>query len=193
MKKLDRQFFQSILVVLLSLAIFLIIIASFVKIDEIKRLSYKVDTNFVNTDIIRLNNKLPISDEIGKNYTGKGMDNSVEGYSVFTVSNPNDKKVSFEIYLTKIDTDKDLIKSNYIKLYLTDDKSNPVEGFEKNKVKSYHDLYSLSDKPGSSLLYRGTLVAGSTKKFILRSWLADTYAINKNEEVFAYDIDVRIK
>lgn len=193
MKKLDRQFFQSILIVLLSLAIFLIIIAVFVKIDELKKLSYKVDTKFVNTDIVKLTNKLPISDEIGKNYKGTGMDKNVEGYSIFTISNPNDRKVSFEIYLTKMDTDKDSIKSNYIKLYLTDDNNKPVEGFEKNKVKSYHDLYSLTDRPGSSLLYRGTLVSGATKKFILRSWLADTYAISKNEEVFSYDIDVRIK
>ena len=53
MKKLDRQFFQSVLVVLLSLAIVLIILACYVKIDEYKKLSYKVDTKFGARDLTR--------------------------------------------------------------------------------------------------------------------------------------------
>ena len=90
-------------------------------------------------------------------------------------------------------TEQDEIRSNYIKLYLTDDKNNPLEGFENNKIKSYADLYALNDKPGSRLVYRGNLVSGSSKKFILRSWVSDSYVLSKNEEVFNYDIDVRIK
>jgi hypothetical protein len=193
MKKLDRQFFQSILIVILSLAIFLILVAGYLKIDEYRRLSYNVNTKFLNTDVIKLTNKLPISDEIGKSYTGKGMEDGIEGYSEFTIHNPNDKKVDFEIYVTKMDLEVDEIKSNYIKFYLTDEKNNPVNGFEQNKIKSYSDLYALSDKPGSRLVYRGSLVAGSTKKYILRSWVADTYILSKDLEGFNYDIDVRIK
>lgn len=193
MKKLDRQFFQSILIVILSLAIFIIIIASYIKIDEFRKLSYKVDTKFIDTDIIELNNKLPLSDEIGKNYNGTGMEKKVEGYSSFVITNPNDRKIEYEIYITKMSTEQDEIRSNYIKLYLTDDKNNPLEGFENNKIKSYADLYALNDKPGSRLVYRGNLVSGSSKKFILRSWVSDSYVLSKNEEVFNYDIDVRIK
>ena len=193
MKKLDRQFFQSILIVILSLAIFIIIVAGYLKIDEYRKLSYKVDTKFINTDIIELNNKLPLSDEIGKNYSGTGMEKGIEGYSKFIVSNPNDRKVNYEIYITKLGIEKDEIKSDYIKLYLTDEKNNPLEGFENNKIKSYHDLYALSDKPGSRLVYRGSLVSGSTKTIILRSWVSDSYGLSKTEEGFSFDIDVRIK
>lgn len=193
MKKLDRQFFQSILIVILSLAIFLIIVAGFIKIDEFRKLSYKVDTKFLTTDIIELTNKLPLSDDIGKNYTGTGMEKGIEGYSEFTISNPNDRKVNYEIYITKMNVEKNEIKSNYIKLYLTDDQNNPLEGFENNKIKSYYDLYALSDKPGSRLLYKGSLVAGSSKKIILRSWISDTYGFSKTEEEFSFDIDVRRK
>lgn len=193
MKKLDRQFFQSILIVILSLVIFILIIAGYMKINEFRKLSYRVDAKFLNTDIVELNNKLPLSDEIGKNYNGTGMEKEVEGYSIFTVSNPNDRKVNYEIYITKMDIEKDEIKSNYIKFYLTDDNNNPLDGYEKNKIKSYHDLYSLSDKPGSRLIYKGSLVSSASKNFILRTWVSDTYAFNKKEEGFKFDIDVRIK
>ena len=193
MKKLDRQFFQSILIVILSLAIFLIIVAGYIKIDEYRKLSYKVDTKFINTDIIELNNKLPLSDEIGKNYSGTGMEKEIEGYSKFVISNPNDRKVNYEVYITKLNTEKNEIRSDYIKLYLTDEKNNPLKGFENNKIKSYHDLYALSDKPGSRLVYRGSLVSGATKTLILRSWVSDSYIFSKDEEIFNFDIDVRIK
>lgn len=193
MKKLDRQFFQSVLVVLLSLAIVLIILACYVKIDEYKKLSYKVDTKFVNNDVVLLSNKLPISDEIGKNYNGSGMEKSVEGYTAFSITNPNERKVEYEIYLTKINQEVDEINPNYIKLYLTDDKNVPMKGFEKNKVLSYYDLYSLTDRPGSRLLYRGTLVSGGKANFILRSWVADTYILSKYTQNFSFDIDVRLK
>ncbi len=193
MKKLDRQFFQSILIVILSLAIFFIIVAGYIKIDEYRKLSYKVDTKFINTDIIEVNNKLPLSDEIGKNYSGTGMEKEIEGYSKFVISNPNDRKVNYEVYITKLNTEKNEIRSDYIKLYLTDEKNNPLEGFENNKIKSYHDLYVLSDKPGSRLVYRGSLVSGATKTLILRSWVSDSYIFSKDEEIFNFDIDVRIK
>ena len=193
MKKLDRQFFQSILIVLICIIIFIIIIAGYLKIDEYRKLSYKVNTEFSSNDIIELNNNFPLSDEIGKSYSGTGMEKGLVGYSEFVVRNPNEKKVKFEIYITKMETEEDQIKSNYIKLYLTDDKNHPVDGFNTNVIKSYKDLYALKDKPGSKLVYRDTLVAGGSKKFILRSWVSDTYAISKQLKKFKYDIDVRIK
>lgn len=193
MKKLDKQFFQSVLIAILSLAIFIIIVAGYIKIDEYRKLSYKVDTRFLNNDVIKLSNKFPISDEIGKKYSGSGMESGIAEYLEFTVSNPNDKKVDYEIYITKRELETGEIKSNYIKLYLTDGNNNPVKGFENNVVKSYYDLYSLTNKPGSRLLYKDSLASMRSKKYILRSWVADTYILSKDEENFIYDIDVRIK
>lgn len=192
-KKISKGFFQSILIVLFSLVALFLILAIYQKTEEYRKLSYSVDVKFESNDVVVLNNKLPVSDELGKNYMGSGMEKGIAEYKEFVISNGNDKKITYEVYLTKISTKKKNIRSNYIKLYLTDENNSPVKGFEGPALKSYSDLYALSDKPGSKLLYRDTLDKGDSKKFTLRSWVADTYVISNKEEVFNYDIDVRIK
>ena len=195
MKKQDNNshFLRSISIVLLSLIAFLLIIAMYIKIDDYKTSSFKVDVSFQTTDLVQLTNKLPLSDSIGKNYNGSGIEEGIAGYNEFTVTNPNDRKVKYEVYLTKVNSSSNDIRSNYIKLYLTDDSNNPIEGFETKKIKTYYDLYTFNNKPGSKLLYTGSLVAESSTKFILRSWVADTYILSTEEEKFSFDIDVRIK
>ena len=193
MKKIDKEVVKSILIVLLSLAIFVIILLGYIKIDNYRKASDKIEVKFETSDIVDINNKLPISDEIGKSYNGTGIEEKIEGYSSFSIENNNDRKVNYEIYLTKKTNIDNEIKSNYIKLYLTDENNNPYDGFDQNKIVSYYDLYSLNDKPGSKLLYKGSLVSGGSKKFILRSWVSDTYVISRNEETFNFDIDAKIK
>ena len=58
---------------------------------------------------------------------------------------------------------------------------------------SYYDLFALNDKPGSKLLYNGTLSSGESKTFILRSWVSDTYMISSESERFGFDIEARLK
>lgn len=195
MKKQENnsRFLKSISIVLLSLVAFLLIIALYIKIDDYKTSSYKVDVQFQTNDLVQLTNKLPISDSIGKNYNGTGIEEGIAEYKEFTVTNPNERKVKYEVYLTKVNSSSNDIRSNYIKLYLTDDNDNPLEGFETKKIKTYYDLYVFNNKPGSKLLYTGTLVAGSSTKLRLRSWVADTYILSTEEEKFSFDIDVRIK
>lgn len=195
MKKNENHgyFIKSISIVLLSLIAVILIIAIFLKIDEYKRKSYKIDVKFSDNDIVYLTNKLPISDEIGKNYNGTGVEKGIADYKEFTITNPNERKVSYEIYLTKVTNKVDDIRSSYVKLYLTDENNNPVEDFGSSKMLSYYDLPSLEDKLDSRLLYRGAIVSGGSKKFKLRSWIADTYIISNTEEDFNFDIDVRLK
>ena len=195
MKKQEKHnyFYKSILIVLLSLVVFLLIIAIFMKIDEYKRSFYKINSEFKTNNIVTLSNKLPMSDTIAKNYSGTGVEEGIIEYKEFTITNPNDKKIEYEIRLTKISSDIKDIRSNYIKLYLTDENNKPIKGFDKNKVVSYYDLYSFENKPGSKILYSGSLVSGETKKFILRSWVADTYVLSNEKEGFSFDIDVKIK
>ena len=195
MKKNENHgyFIKSISIVLLSLIAVILIIAIFLKIDEYKRKSYKIDVRFSDNDIVYLTNKLPISDEIGKNYNGTGVEKGIADYKEFTITNPNERKVSYEIYLTKVTNKVDDIRSSYVKLYLTDENNNPVEDFGSSKMLSYYDLPSLEDKLDSRLLYRGAIVSGGSKKFKLRSWIADTYIISNTEEDFSFDIDVRLK
>lgn len=191
-KEKHIQFIKSISIVALALLVFILIVAINVKINEYKKSSYKINVNFEDNDIVKLTNKLPISDEIGKNYNGTGVDKGIEELKTFTISNPNDEKVSYEIYLTKVVNNIEDMRSGYIKLYLTDEKNNPVEGF-KEKLKTYYDLPALNDKLSSRLLYSGSLVSGSSKTFILRSWVSDVYIISDEVQDFNFDIDVRIK
>ena len=188
----NNHIIKTILIVFLSLLALFLVIAIFVTIDKYKKSSYKLDIKYENNGIVELNNKLPISDSIGKNYNGTGIEKGIAEYKKFTITNNNKSKVNYEIYLTKIHKNKD-IRSNYIKLYLTDLKNKPIKGFDKKQVPSYYDLFSLNDMPGSKLLYSGSLKAGEKKEFIIRSWVADTYILSNDEENFGFNINVRIK
>ena len=189
----DNRFFKAILIVVLSLVTFLLVGAIIIIIDRYKTGSYKIDVRFNTSSVVQLTNKLPISDSIGKNYMGSGIEKGIAEYIEFTVSNPNKKKVKYEVYLTRDNNISNSIRSNYIKLYLTDSKDNPLDGFKTKRIKSYYDLYVFNNKPGSKLLYTGTLGAGKNKHLILRSWVADTYVLSDREETFGFSVSVRIK
>ena len=195
MKKQDnsKHLIKSVSIVLLSFAAFILIFAIIIKVQDYEKSSYKINVKFEDGDIVKLTNKLPVSDEIGKKYTGNGVEKGIIEYKEFTVSNPNDGKASYEIYLTRVQNSIEDMRAGYIKLYLTDKDSIPIAGFDTKKLPTFYDLPSLSDKLSSRLLYTGTLVAGSSKTYILRTWVADTYVLSDDVEDFSFDIDVRIK
>lgn len=194
MEKLDKKHgLKSVFIVALVLAIFLIIIAIVVKINDYKKSFYKVDVKFTTNAVVQLNNKLPISDDIGKNYSGTGIEKGIAEYKEFTVTNPNDGKIQYEIYLTKTNLNSKNIRSNYIKLYLTDINNNALDGFDSKKITSFYDLYSLRDKPSGRLLYTDSLNPGGKRTYILRCWVADTYVLSNESEIFDFEIDVRLK
>ena len=194
MKTNFKHFEIAAFTVSLFCIIAILIMIVFIILRDNNAIRYQnLDVVFNNSDIISISNKLPLSDEIAKTYEGEGMEPDIEGYSTFTISNPNDKKVIYQIYITKQDTKFNYIKSDYINFYLTDENNNPYPGFDKNIMINYHDLYVLSDKPGSRLLYTSKLMAHKSEKFKLRMWLADSYGLTQNKEDFSVDIDVRIK
>jgi len=194
MNKNFKHFEIAVLITTLFCVIAMCIMLVFIiKRDNEMIKNQKLDVVFDTSDIITIENKLPISDEIGKHYEGYGMEENIEGYSTFSITNPIDRKITYEIYLTKQDSNIKTIKSNYVKFYLTDENNNPYKGFDQNKMVNYHDLYILNDKPGSVLLYRSTLMGNKTAKFKLRMWLSDSYGINQEKENFSVDIDARIR
>lgn len=190
---MKNKYIKTIAIIFLSLLVIFFIIKIVATMDDHKRRSYKLDIKFEKNSIVSLSNKLPISDEIGKNYDGTGMERAIAGYSEFTVSNINNDKVNYEIYLTKIHNNVNDIRSNYIKLYLTDENNNPIEGFDKKQQLSYYDLFALNDKPGSKLLFKDSLNALESKKFILRSWVSDTYILSNVTEDFDFEVYARLK
>ena len=194
MKKSFKHFEIAVFVVSLFCIIAILIMIAFIILRDNKNITpQNLDVVFNTSDIMYIENKLPLSDEVAKGYEGKGMEEYIEGYSTFSITNPNDKRIEYEIYLTKQDPKVNGIKSNYINLYLTDEFNNPYPGFDKNKMVNYYDLYVLKDKPGRKLLYRSKLMAHKTANFKLRMWLSDSYGYSPLKEDFSVDIDVRIK
>ena len=194
MKKLnENHVLKTVSIVFLSLLALFLIIAIVLTVKNYNKRFYKLDIDYENNSVVDLTNKLPMSDEIGKNYNGVGVEKGIAEYKKITITNKNKAKVNYEIYLTKIHKEEKDIRSNYIKLYLTDEKNNPIKGFDKKQVISYYDLLSLNDKPGSKLLYSGSLANDESDTFILRSWVADTYLLSNEEESFEFNIDIRMK
>ena len=194
MKKLnENHVLKTVSIVFLSLLALFLILAIVLTIKNYNKRFYKLDIDYENNSVVDLTNKLPMSDEIGKNYNGVGVEKGIAEYKKITITNKNKSKVNYEIYLTKIHKEEKDIRSNYIKLYLTDEKNNPIKGFNKKQVISYYDLLSLNDKPGSKLLYSGSLANDESDTFILRSWVADTYLLSNEEESFEFNIDIRMK
>lgn len=189
----ENHVLKTVSIVFLSLLALFLIIAIVLTIKNYNKRFYKLDIDYENNSVVDLTNKLPMSDEIGKNYNGVGVEKGIAEYKKITITNKNKSKVNYEIYLTKIHKEEKDIRSNYIKLYLTDEKNNPIKGFNKKQVISYYDLLSLNDKPGSKLLYSGSLANDESDTFILRSWVADTYLLSNEEESFEFNIDIRMK
>jgi len=184
---------QIIIALLVVFCMFLFSFLIFVIIDNNKRIEQTNSISAVynlNRDITILN-KLPVSDTLGKSFDGAGTENGIQGYSEFVVQNDSGDEVKYEILVTVSGCKKNCINSNYIKLFLTDDKDKPLDGFDSNKLPTFASLGVLDDKPGSRLLYRAKISGNSEKRFKLRVWLADTYAITNLEEEFNFVIDVR--
>lgn len=161
--------------------------------EHYKIVARNLEVNFEKSDIIEINNKLPLSDTLGKSYNGTGMEEGIAGYSSFSITNSNDFRVKYEIYITRQNVSSKDISGKYIVFYLTDEDDKPLVGFSKNKLPVYNDFKGLDDKPISRLIYSGKLDALSTQNVKLRTWVSDAYALINEEEAFSFDIDVRIK
>ena len=194
MKKHKKQVFIAFCIILIITLISGIGCFFYLKNKESKK---NVDNNsisvrFETSDIIEIKNILPVSDSLGKSFTGEGTEEGVQGFVEFSVTNVLDESVNYEVYLTKQESSNE-IKDNYVKFYLTDFSDNPVSGYEGNLIPTYYSLAYMSDKPSSKLLYTGKLDAKSSNEFRLRIWLSDNYAISNFEESFKVDVDVRVK
>ena len=146
-----------------------------------------ITASFEDKKVIKLSNKLPISDALGKQIEES---DDKQSYVVFTIKNESDSSASYEVFLTKNES-KLPIKENYIKFYLTDENNEPLKGFDTSLIPSYNDLTYLSNKPASKLLYKGVISGNSSSKLKLRVWVADTYALSDTTETVSFDIDVR--
>ena len=146
---------------------------------------------FYNDDILEVTNKLPLSDELGKNDECDESSDFIDCIN-FTIRNISSEMVNYEIYITK-EYNKSEIRGDYIIYYLSDDNNNSLKGFDTNILPSYKSLLSLSDMPYSKLLYSGSISSDEKKNFILKTWVSDSYTISDNLEKFRVNVNIRVK
>lgn len=144
----------------------------------------------INSKNINITNELPISDILGKKI--EENDKNI-GFATISIKNNNKINASYQIFVTKKESNKKQIKENYIKLYLCDSEGNEIKGFDSSLIPSYNDLRYLNDKPNSKLLYNGTIAGEDTEKLLLKVWVSDSYALSDEIENFTFDIGVREK
>ena len=182
---------KNIIVAFLIIAIiFVVSIFGAYYLKELNKTTNNISVEYASSGKVSINNKLPISDTLGKNID---ISDEKQGYITFSVKNKSDNNVTYEILVTKKEVEKNQIRDNYIRLYLTDESDNPVSGFEKNLLPTFDTIKYLNDKPASKLLYRGKLKGKEKHKFKLRAWVCDSYAISDDVEEFMFDVSVREK
>lgn len=149
--------------------------------------SYPSDTNIVSID-----NSLPISDKVGKVLKLNQSSNEMNNYFEFTVDCNLTKNMSYsyEIYATK-EANVNEIANSYVKIYLTDgDTDKALSLYDRSSVPTFYELEDSSMDVNSKTLYTGKCDSNTSKKFILRMWLSDTYTVNFSNKNFSMKINV---
>lgn len=190
-KKYKTQLIFSLMIVIVFF--FALFLFSFLILQKRDKSPLKV--SYQTSSVLRLKDLLPVSDTLGKTFIGKGTVDGVQGYVSFSIYNPTNRKISYDILLMEHDDSTSLnkIRANYVKLYLTNDIDVPFSGFDNRRLPTYSDLSVLKDEPGSKLLYRGILNGKEKENFRLRVWLSDSYSISNNQDEKNFIVDVKVR
>ncbi len=139
--------------------------------------------NESETNVISIQNAVPISDENGKMLTGS--DNTFD----FTLSAKfaGINSIGYEIYATPVEKTLD---TNYVKVYLTDQNDNPISGFD-GVVPTYEELTD-STEAGSKTIYKSSLTqSDKVEKFRLRVWISSDYNYSAESKRLSFKVNVK--
>lgn len=139
------------------------------------------------TNNIKIENALPISDEQGKKLNG-----NTEVFD-FTVSNDSTINVKYDVIVTPYKNDMD---DKYIKVYLTDQNDVALKPYD-SEVPTYNTLNDDKEEKNSKILYSSELTnVKKNEKLRLRVWVSDKFD-NKNTPtqsyIFAFKVNVRAR
>ena len=139
------------------------------------------------TNNIKIENALPISDEQGKKLNG-----NTEVFD-FTVSNDSTVNVKYDVIVTPYKNDMD---DKYIKVYLTDQSDVALKPYD-SEVPTYNTLNDDKEEKNSKILYSSELTnVKKNEKLRLRVWVSDKFD-NKNTPtqsyIFAFKVNVRAR
>ena len=139
------------------------------------------------TNNIKIENALPISDE-----QGKKLNVNTEVFD-FTVSNDSTINVKYDVIVTPYKNDMD---DKYIKVYLTDQNDVALKPYD-SEVPTYNTLNDDKEEKNSKILYSSELTnVKKNEKLRLRVWVSDKFD-NKNTPtqsyIFAFKVNVRAR
>ena len=139
------------------------------------------------TNNIKIENALPISDDQGKKLNG-----NTEVFD-FTVSNDSTVNVKYDVIVTPYKNDMD---DKYIKVYLTDQNDVALKPYD-SEVPTYNTLNDDKEEKNSKILYSSELTnVKKNEKLRLRVWVSDKFD-NKNTPtqsyIFAFKVNVRAR
>lgn len=160
----------------------------YVKTESNKKNGITID--YSSKVLLKIQNKLPLSDSLGKSYLGEESEEKIQKYMKFTIENHTNLDKEFVLLLDKQTVSDPVIDEKYIKIYLTDEDDLPLEGFEGEPVPTFNTLYAYSKKPSSRVLYRGIISKNSSLTYQLRMWLADTYSLKSDKESFFIKMNI---
>lgn len=153
------------------------------------------------TNNISLVNALPMSDTNGKKLYG---DKEVFDFTV-TGNYGKTGEVFYDVYATPYDM---TLSDKYVKVYVTDQNDNPVEGYDGDEVPTYNTLedYEIPASAKDTVATKGKLLYSSTltpqknsANLRVRVWLSSSYGSSENAEentpeqslTFAFKVNVR--
>lgn len=136
------------------------------------------------TNVIAINNAIPIEDEEGKKLSSKNT------FFNFTISAKyaGVDSIGYEIYATPITQTLD---PKYVKVYLTDYNEVPYAGYTTD-VPTF-DTLADSTVEGKKL-YDGVLTkSGKVNRFRLRVWVSSDYNLPELSKSFSFKVNVKGK
>ena len=151
-----------------------------------KKSTSKIELISDGCDEITVNDNFPMTDEVGRTFTSN-KESRVQAFCKFEVK--SNESTKYSLYLSDLDYDNS-IHSNFIKVYLTDELENPVQGFDTISVPTFYNLRSSSFNPTDRVLFEGKLKSEESKKYILRVWVGDAYAVGTNVNTFSMKLHV---
>lgn len=180
-----KYYFTPVLLVIAIIVICMVILLENLPFDN-----SALNVN-LSTEKIVVNNELLLTDSAGKILSLENVKSGITGFVEFEVTSTVNKKVKYEIYLTKEDSEKE-VSSKFVKVFLTDENDNAINGFDKASIPTYYDLSIAKGVSSGKLLYSGTLRNKATEKFKLRMWVADTYEMSLDGKMFSVKLNIDV-
>ena len=188
---MSRKYKQCFSFVLLIL--FLIVVMNLIPFG-FKQKKFDNDVLIVNcaqSNIITVDNSLPLPDSSGKAINLENYIDGTTGYLEFEIKSKVDDKVNYEIYLTEVGENNN-ISDRYVKVFLSNRKSVDFNQSNNGEVLSYYDLRLAKSNLDGKLIYTGSIKNKEKQKFVLRVWIADTYSYTTERKNFSVKLNVGV-